>query len=95
MKILSQELLDEALKELQGWSIKEGMLVKELIFSDFKTCFTFMTKIAFEAESLNHHPEWSNVYNKLSIHLSTHDAGGITELDIKLAKKINQFASTI
>ncbi len=92
LKILSPETIEQ---ELEGWTLKDGMLAKDLVFNNFVTCFTFMTKIAFEAEKMNHHPEWSNVYNRLSIRLSTHDAGGITELDLKLAKKIDQFASTI
>ena len=59
------------------------------IFSDFKEAFGFMTKVAFEAEILGHHPDWSNSYNKVNMSLKTHDKGKVTELDVKLAKKIS------
>ncbi len=95
MKTLSPESIQAALKELNDWSVEDGMLQRKLVFNNFITCFTFMTKIAFEAEKMNHHPEWTNVYNRLSIRLSTHDAGGITELDLELAKIIDRFAATI
>ncbi len=95
MKKLDSEAIQQALNELEGWELIDGMLQRKLVFSNFITCFTFMTKIAFEAEKMNHHPEWFNVYNKLTIRLSTHDANGITDLDIKLATKIDQFATSI
>ncbi len=70
------------------WEIKNGKLNKIFIFSDFIEAFSFMTKIALYAEKLNHHPEWSNVYNKVEIDLTTHEAGGLSAKDFKLANLI-------
>ncbi len=72
------------------WSNQNNQLEKIFQFKDFKSAFAFMTRVAFEAEKMNHHPEWTNVYNKVTIHLSTHDAGNIvTEKDTKLAAIID------
>lgn len=74
----------------EGWIEKDNTLYREIKFKDFSAAFAFMTKVAAEAENMNHHPLWTNVYNKLEIWLSTHDAGDIvTEKDIQLAEKIN------
>jgi 4a-hydroxytetrahydrobiopterin dehydratase len=70
----------------QAWELRNGKLHISLKFADFVAAFTFMTAAAIHAEKLNHHPEWSNVYNRVEIDLTTHDAGGITELDFKLAE---------
>lgn len=67
---------------------KNGKLHKEIVFADFVEAFSFMTKIALHAEKMNHHPEWFNVYNRVTIDLMTHDAGGITSNDMELAKFI-------
>ena len=67
-------------------------LRRELRFKDFSAAFAFMTRVAMAAEALNHHPEWSNVYNKVSITLTTHDAGGLTDRDVELAKAVDAFA---
>ncbi len=83
---LSPEALDEALASLDGWSLEGGKLHREFQFRDFVTAFGFMTSVALVAESMNHHPEWFNVYNKVEVTLATHDAGGLTELDIELAR---------
>ena len=80
----------QKLQTLDGWSYKDGKLQKDLEFKNFSEAFSFMTRVALKAEKLNHHPDWSNVYNKIHISLSTHDAGGITELDFKLATFINK-----
>jgi len=72
------------------WKLENNMISREFSFSNFIEAFGFMTKVALEAEKLNHHPNWQNVYNKVTIQLSTHDVGGLTELDFKLAKKINK-----
>src|SRR5690606_13756729 len=80
--------IQEALKGLD-WTLTENTITKEFSFSNFIEAFGFMSKVALEAEKLNHHPNWQNVYNKVNIALSTHYAGGLTELDIKLAKKID------
>ena len=73
-----------------GWSIVDGKLHREFTFKDFTEAFAFMTKVALAAEKLNHHPDWSNSWNKVSISLTTHDQGGITERDLQLAEEINR-----
>ena len=87
-------LQDEALKELvfkiPGWEIKDGQIQKEFKFSNFIEAFSFMTKIALICEKYNHHPYWENVYSKVIIKLSSHDLGGITNLDQTLALEINK-----
>ena len=82
----------EALKTLKGWKKSRGKnaIEKDFIFKDFKTAFSWMTKIALIAEKMDHHPEWFNVYNKVEVTLSTHDSGGVTELDIEMAKEMNK-----
>ncbi len=92
MMRLSSEKISEELKNLPGWSIKEEKLHKDFEFESFNQAFGFMTRAAMEIEKMNHHPEWFNVYNKLSVDLMTHDAGGITENDIQLAKILNSLA---
>eukprot|EP00128_Syssomonas_multiformis_P001817 Colp12_sorted_trinity150504_noHs@31485 len=81
------EQIEAALKSLPGWTKVEGRdaIYKEFIFSDFKQAWAFMTKVAHEADSVDHHPEWFNVYNKVQITLATHDAAGVSERDVKLA----------
>ena len=86
---LSDDQIKEKLKELQGWELVNGKLHKEFQFKDFNQAFGFMTRAAMHAEKMDHHPEWFNVYNKLKVDLMTHDAGGITENDVKLAKILN------
>lgn len=88
-KKLSGNELDERIRSLSGWELKDGKLQKSFKFSNFIEAFGFMTRIALEAEKMNHHPEWSNVYNAVTVKLSTHDAGGITDYDIKLANIID------
>jgi len=89
---LSSEQISEQLKNLPGWSVKEEKLHKDFEFDDFNQAFGFMTRAAMHIEKMNHHPEWYNVYNKLTVDLMTHDAGGITENDIELAKILNSLA---
>jgi len=89
MMRLSQEDIDEELKSLQGWSVVNEKLHKEFQFDNFNQAFGFMTRSAMEIEKMNHHPEWFNVYNKITIELTTHDAGGITKNDVNLAKILN------
>ncbi len=86
---LSDDQIKEELKELQGWQLVNGKLHKEFQFKDFNQAFGFMTRAAIHAEKMDHHPEWFNVYNKLKVDLMTHDAGGVTENDVKLAKILN------
>jgi 4a-hydroxytetrahydrobiopterin dehydratase len=84
-----------ALARLQGWSeLKErDAIAKKFTFRDFNEAFGFMTRAALLAEKLDHHPEWFNVYKKVEVTLSTHDAGGLTELDIELAEAMDRLAS--
>ena len=89
MMRLSSEKISEELKNLPGWSIKEEKLHRDFEFGDFNQTFGFMTRAAMHIEKMNHHPEWFNVYNRLSVDLTTHDAGGITENDIELARILN------
>ena len=86
---ISQEQIKNELKNMSGWAVVAGKLHKEFQFDDFNQAFGFMTRAAMHIEKINHHPEWFNVYNKLIVDLTTHDAGGITENDIKLAKILN------
>jgi len=86
---LSPDQIKNNLKDLPGWEVNEGKLYKEFLFDDFNQAFGFMTRAAMNIEKMNHHPEWFNVYNKLIVKLTTHDAGGITENDIRLAKILN------
>lgn len=76
--------------DLKGWTLKDKTIRKKITFKDFSKAFGFMTVVALEAQKLNHHPDWENAYNKVTISLSTHDAGGLTELDFKLAKLIDK-----
>ncbi len=92
-KKLSADEIQAGLDELEGWSLDDEKLYREFRFENFITAFGFMSSAAIEAEKMNHHPEWFNVYSKVRVHLITHDAGGITELDFQLAKKMNALAS--
>ena len=89
---LTQEDIDEKLKSLPGWSVVNEKLHKEFLFDSFNQAFGFMTRAAMEIEKMNHHPEWFNVYNRITVELTTHDAGGITENDINLAGILNSLA---
>lgn len=89
MKAISEKVIKERLKDFEGWDYQEGALYTLFEFDDFKEAFTAMTRIAFEAEKMQHHPDWSNVYNSLEIYLSTHDADGVTEKDFELARIID------
>jgi 4a-hydroxytetrahydrobiopterin dehydratase len=89
---LTQEDIDKELKNLPGWSVVNEKLHKEFQFVSFNQAFGFMTRAAMEIEKMNHHPEWFNVYNKITIELTTHDAGGITKNDVNLAKILNSLA---
>jgi 4a-hydroxytetrahydrobiopterin dehydratase len=83
-----------ALAKLKGWSEVSGRdaIARKFVFKDFNEAFGFMSRIALVAEKMDHHPEWSNVYKTVEVTLSTHDAGGVTELDIKLAETMDGFA---
>jgi 4a-hydroxytetrahydrobiopterin dehydratase len=83
-----------ALAELKDWRELPGRdaIAKKFVFRDFNEAFGFMARVALAAEKMDHHPEWSNVYKTVDVVLSTHDAGGLTEKDIALAKAMNKFA---
>ncbi|MDE1769442.1 MAG: 4a-hydroxytetrahydrobiopterin dehydratase [Thaumarchaeota archaeon] len=89
MILLSDEQIKAELAGLPGWSIVNDKLHKDFVFDDFVDAFGFMCKAAIHIEKMNHHPEWFNVYNKISVDLTTHDAGGITQNDITLARTLN------
>ncbi len=93
MKKLSEKEIEENISSLEGWTYNGTAIHTSFEFESFKEAFTLMTRIAFEAEALQHHPEWSNVYNQLEITLSTHDAGGVTEKDFELAKAIEKIVN--
>ena len=89
MMRLSETEITEELKKIEGWAIKDNKLHKEFQFDSFNQAFGFMTRAAMEIEKMNHHPEWFNVYNRITVDLTTHDAGGITNNDINLARILN------
>jgi len=89
---LSELELADALAELPGWQVANGKLHREWRFADFSAAFGFMTRVALEAERMNHHPEWTNVWNRVVVDLVTHDAGGLTASDVKLAKRMEALA---
>ena len=87
--ILTDEQINHHLKQIDNWTIKKGKLLKAFKFKDFAQAFEFMSLVAIIAEMMDHHPEWSNIYNKVEINLVTNSEGGITMLDIDLAKKVD------
>ncbi|WP_017932687.1 4a-hydroxytetrahydrobiopterin dehydratase [Robiginitomaculum antarcticum] len=78
--------------DLDGWTGGDDFITRIFKFEDFVSAFGFMTQIAIHAEKMNHHPEWFNVYNRVDVTLTTHDAGGVTEKDIKLAELMNKIS---
>ena len=88
MSILDNDSIEKKLLHFPDWDYYDNAIHAEFEFDNFKDCFSAMSRIAFECEQLNHHPEWTNVYNVLKITLSTHDAGGVTQKDFKLAEAI-------
>ena len=89
---LTDTELHAALGAMPGWEIRDGRLHRTFRFADFSAAFGFMTRVALVAESMNHHPEWRNVWSVVEIDLTTHDAGGITALDVTLARRISELA---
>jgi 4a-hydroxytetrahydrobiopterin dehydratase len=85
--------LEQQLTQLSGWSIQDGKLRRLFQFRDFVEAFGFMSQMALVSEKLGHHPEWFNVYNRVTVDLVTHDAGGITPLDVAWATQANQIAA--
>ncbi len=89
---LSDDEISRRLESLVGWHRDGHKLVREFQFANFVDAFAWMTSAALGAEKLDHHPDWKNVYNRVSVELNTHDAGGITELDFALAARMNELA---
>lgn len=92
-KLSEQEISQQVSRLGGGWKVVNGKVNKTFEFDDFVQAFGFMTKVAMEAEKMNHHPEWFNVYNRVRIDLTTHDVGGISNYDIRLAKTIDRVFS--
>ncbi|MGV9009327.1 4a-hydroxytetrahydrobiopterin dehydratase [Brevundimonas sp.] len=89
---------EEALKSLPLWRVDEGereAIARSLTFADFNAAFGFMTRVALLADKVDHHPEWSNVYNRVSVLLTTHDAGGVTQRDTDMARFIDEAAAAL
>ena len=95
--LLTNDALAEVLADLDGWSlVEDGTAIEaEFSFKGFNAAFGFMTRVALAAERQNHHPEWSNVYNRVTIRWTTHSEGGVTELDLKLARTCSRFAAVV
>ena len=93
--LLTPEAVAEKLEALPDWSLDDGKLHRSFRFANFRRAFAFMTGAALAAERFNHHPEWFNVWSKVDVHLNTHEAGGITELDFQLAHAMNELADAL
>ena len=89
---LTDAEISEGLADMTGWELVDDRLHREFHFADFSVAFGFMAACATVAQQLDHHPEWSNVYSTVVVDLTTHDAGGITELDLRLARRMNELA---
>ncbi|MFQ5346749.1 MAG: 4a-hydroxytetrahydrobiopterin dehydratase [Rhodothalassiaceae bacterium] len=94
---LTPEARTQALARLAGWSEVEGRdaIAKTYRFGDFNAAFGFMSRVALLAEKMDHHPEWFNVYNRVEVTLTTHDAGGVSERDIRMARAMDRFAAAL
>lgn len=90
---LSSAAIVEAMQDLEGWAREDGResIRKSYNFKDFNEAWGFMSRVALLAETMNHHPEWSNVYNRVDVVLSTHDVNGLSELDFEMAAKMDRF----
>jgi 4a-hydroxytetrahydrobiopterin dehydratase len=86
---LSPAAIEERLEALPDWTLEQQKLYRKCVFKDFNSAFGFMTRVALVAEAMDHHPEWSNVWNRVEIYLTTHDAGGLSDLDFQLAARID------
>lgn len=90
MTIYNEETAKEKLQSIENWHFENNGIEKQFVFKNFIEALGFMVKVGVIAEKMNHHPEWSNVYNKVSIRLTTHDAKGVTEKDFELARKMDE-----
>jgi len=88
MRLSDEEISAALASDLSKWSRDDDFICRQLVFADFKEAWGFMNEVALSAESMNHHPNWENVYNRVDIRLSTHDANGLTQLDLDLAQQI-------
>jgi len=95
MKLLDSAVIAEKLKAYPGWTVEDGKLHREFKFSDFERAIKFMSESAAGIAKMNHHPEWSNVYNRVTVDLTTHSAGGITENDLALARLLEDTAKHV
>jgi 4a-hydroxytetrahydrobiopterin dehydratase len=94
MKKLEGDARTKALAELPQWNVVQGRdaIARKFVFADFNEAFGFMSRVALMAEKMDHHPEWFNVYKTVEVTLSTHDAGGLTDNDVQMAKAMDDFA---
>lgn len=90
MKVLSESEIDKHLTQLDNWRLENGAIIKDWVFQDFSEAMDFINMMAVIAEKHNHHPQLVNVYNRVTLHFTTHDAGGITEKDINIAKELDK-----
>ena len=95
MAKLTESQISEGLTKLSGWKVLNAKLHREYKFADFAHAFGFMATAAPLIEKNNHHPEWANVYNRVTVHLTTHDSGGITKNDVELAKLLESIAQKL
>lgn len=90
---LTTQAIHEALAKLPGWRFEKDALAKDFAFGSFREAMSFMVRAGFEAEALNHHPEWTNIYSKVAVRLNTHDAGGkVTAKDVELATRFEKIS---
>ena len=94
MQAMDDTAIAARMDEIPGWTIEDGKLTRSYTFADFVAAFGFMTSVALEAEKAGHHPEWFNVYNRVRVQMTTHDAGGITDKDFALAARMNALAAS-
>jgi 4a-hydroxytetrahydrobiopterin dehydratase len=87
---LSEDEIRSAAAQLPGWTVADGRLEREFAFADFVEAFGFMTRVALLAQAMDHHPDWTNVYNTVRVQLTTHDLGGVSTWDVLLAQRMNE-----
>ena len=93
--LLTEDKIKSALLQLNNWKLLDNRIEKKFVFTDFLESIQFINAVATIAETMQHHPEWSNVYNKVTVTLTTHDAGGITQKDITFAEKMDEIENSI
>jgi 4a-hydroxytetrahydrobiopterin dehydratase len=89
---LTDDEIEAAVADLDGWEVRDGKLFREFVFADFVEAVGFMMRAAVRAQVLNHHPDWSNAYKTVRVELETHDVGGLSPYDVELAKQMNELA---